>query len=559
MGNPFDGTSHELMTLDSHDCVDKKAITALRDVEATGITQYSSFVKEVLVDRTVSIHEPIRKNNVLIFKHSATKSKSRTKQQMEDMKSDCSLFSQLFISSQVRDGDLEQFFMHENHPWPPSLSQHGKLRLPTCKSRLLELLPKSESDGPGSVDAKIFDGPAVVHALPRGDTSTFVEYSANIFIPWTIRQLHNCKRIDVVWDTYKDNSLKAATRKRGKGVRRKVSPGTKMPGQFAAFLQNAQNKEELFGLLTEAVCAFEYPTEKEVYITRGQSVVSKTTSEPMQSSDHEEADTRMCLHIADAVRKGATTVMVSTVDPDVVIILVGLFTEIVKLRPDVELWVAFGTGKSYRRLLVNDICEQLGEEKCGALPFFHAFTGSDTTSQFNGKAKKSCWEAWEAFPPVTSGFTFPLVNLFVPLTADAPSFRLIERFTCVLYERSSKCVEVNALRKDLFPQKVQHMTGLPPTQAALLEHVNRSLFQSSIWLQSFQARQNVPSADAFGWRKRNTLWEPVWTPLAEAATGCRQLLKCGCKVIPHCSKRCVCRSTGLPCTALCLCKGNCTA
>ena len=108
---------------------------------------------------------------------------------------------------------------------------------------------------------------------------------------------------------------------------------------------------------------------------------------------------------------------------------------------------------------------------------------------------------------------------FVPLTADAPSFRPIERFTCVLYERSSKCVEVNALRKDLFPRKVQHMTGLPPTQAALLEHVNRSLFQSSIWLQSFQARQNVPSADAFGWRKRDTLWELVWTPLAEAATG----------------------------------------
>ena len=125
MGNPFDGTSHELMTLDSHDCVDKKAITALRDVEATGITRYSSFVKEVLVDLTVSIHEPIRKNNVHIFKHAATKSKSRTKQQMEDMKSDCSLFSQLFISSQVRDGDLEQFCMHENHPWPPSLKGNG--------------------------------------------------------------------------------------------------------------------------------------------------------------------------------------------------------------------------------------------------------------------------------------------------------------------------------------------------------------------------------------------------------------------------------------------------
>ena len=146
---------------------------------------------------------------------------------------------------------------------------------------------------------------------------------------------------EVVWDTYKDDSLKAATReKRGKGVRRKGSPGTKMPGQFAAFLQNVQNKE-LFALLTEAVSAFKYPLEKEIYITRGQSVASKTASEPMQSSDHEEGDTRMYLHIADAVRKGATTVMVSTVDTDVVIVLVGTSTELVKLWPDVELWVAF--------------------------------------------------------------------------------------------------------------------------------------------------------------------------------------------------------------------------
>ena len=118
----------------------------------------------------------------------------------------------------VVDGNLGEFFRHENHPWPPSLSLHGKLRLPNFKSKLLDLLPTSVSEDPDHFDVKVFDGPAIVHTLPRGGSSTFGEYSSNIFLPWTIRQLQDCKRIDVVWDVYYEESLKETTReKRGNG------------------------------------------------------------------------------------------------------------------------------------------------------------------------------------------------------------------------------------------------------------------------------------------------------------------------------------------------------
>ena len=149
-------------------------------------------------------------------------------------------------------------------------------------------------------------------------------------------------------------------------------------------------------------------------------------------------------------------------------------------------------------------------------------------------------------------------NPFVRLTTESPFFELIEAFTCVLYDRSTTCEEVNDLRKDLFPRKVQRMQHLPPTQAALLQHVNRSMFQSSIWLRSYETQQNVSCPEVFGWTKKDTKWEPQWTTLDEAATSCRQLIKCGCKSEPLCSKRCVCKSTGLRCTALCRCLGNCT-
>ena len=43
------------------------------------------------------------------------------------LKEDRSLW-RLFISSQNRDGDRQNFSKHENQPWPPSLSQYGELR-----------------------------------------------------------------------------------------------------------------------------------------------------------------------------------------------------------------------------------------------------------------------------------------------------------------------------------------------------------------------------------------------------------------------------------------------
>jgi len=57
-----------------------------------------------------------------------------------------------------------------------------------------------------------------------------------------------------------------------------------------------------------------------------------------------------------------------------------------KPLPSVNVWVAFGVGKNYS---INAICQSFGEDKSRALPIFHAFSGGDTTSQLNGKAKKS--------------------------------------------------------------------------------------------------------------------------------------------------------------------------
>ena len=128
----------------------------------------------------------------------------------------------------------------------------------------------SPLQAPGSSDAKVFDGTAIVHALPTHQASTFGEYGDKVFLPWVKQQLHNTDRVDIIWDTYKENSIKESIReKRGKGIRRKVGETTKLPTNFQDFLRDGKNKQELFQLLTDKVSAQEYRVGKEVYITSG--------------------------------------------------------------------------------------------------------------------------------------------------------------------------------------------------------------------------------------------------------------------------------------------------
>ncbi len=72
--------------------------------------------------------------------------------------------------------------------------------------------------------------------------------------------------------------------------------------------------------------------------------------------------------------------------------------------------------------------------------------------------------------------------------------------------------------------------------------------------------QNVPSpAEGYGWALETEpeVWKPVWTKLPEVAKASQELLKCGCKALPLCSRKCKCKDVGLSCTPLCHCGGLC--
>ncbi len=110
------------------------------------------------------------------------------------------------------------------------------------------------------------------------------------------------------------------------------------------------------------------------------------------------------------------------------------------------------------------ICLNLGKQKCVALPFYHSFTGCDTTLQFFGKAKKSTWEAWKSYSSITHVFQAVRINPFKKLMATSPEFVDLERFTCVIYDKTTSISQVNDLRQELFSRKPRLIETIPPTQ-----------------------------------------------------------------------------------------------
>ena len=102
---------------------------------------------------------------------------------------------------------------------------------------------------------------------------------------------------------------------------------------------------------------------KQIFTSGTTSVTAAGASHYMPECNHEEADTRMLIHLQDAL----DTCLVRTVDTDVIVIIVDYLRE---QHPAADVWIAFGTGRNFRYLHINAICNALGREKTIALPIF---------------------------------------------------------------------------------------------------------------------------------------------------------------------------------------------
>ena len=98
MENPFLDIFPDLVTLDSGNCTAESVVTKVRNLEETRKKQYRDFVKNVLQEHSHSIHDPIKKSSLVLFRKPHCKTKV--------LQNNVALCGQLHVSMQNRDSDF---------------------------------------------------------------------------------------------------------------------------------------------------------------------------------------------------------------------------------------------------------------------------------------------------------------------------------------------------------------------------------------------------------------------------------------------------------------------
>ncbi|ELT89202.1 hypothetical protein CAPTEDRAFT_223408 [Capitella teleta] len=514
LGNPFLEESADLLDLDQSIMMPDDVINNVRKISSFGRELYNKFLNERVFDQKVPFNETLKEVNLRLFKD-VLKSKSKsTKATISALKDEHSKASHLLLAAQGGRPISDDLFGHESSKFPPALTKDGVIYHST-KSEMLDCLCVQEKQVAPDTTCALLDGAVVVQMLRPKNSTTFGDYCADVFLQYVLTMLKTKDRVDIVFDVYKDNSLKSGIRQqRGTGIRRRVTLSTKIPGNWASFLRVSQNKQELFIEISQYMKTVTLPAGKRIVCTLLEECLVVPEGSLNLSSlapcSHEEADTRILLHLANAV--ACTTVVVLAVRA----------TQILK-------------------------------DQTPSLLAFHALSGCDTVSSFFGKGKRSAWQAWQACPDLTSA----LLELSSPVSHDSVKrvLPIIETFVTRLYGVESVDL-VNAARKTLFLNKGKQFVQIPPSSDALQLHLLRAVHQSAfVWGGLLIRDPLVPSPEEWGWQRSGSAFVPHYISLPPLSSSLPELSFCSCKSV--CKRPCKCIVNEQVCISLCFCRGQC--
>ena len=561
-GNPFTIEHESLLTLNTQEICDDSVVDTIKNLESRGTTQYNNYVQSILETGKKSIHDVISKNSFPLMSTPLKKISTTAGNKLKVMKLNSNIFSSLVAVLQQREISLERLFSYELHSFPPAISEYGQLNLPGNKAALVHEIVTNCHNATDVLSefcataTLIIDGGKIPYQFTGKPNMTFRQY-ADIISKMLMKKFDTFKRIDIVFDVYLPNSLKAATReKRGKGIRRRVAAANKCPGNWMQFLKDAINKKELNEYLAETLSALSYPQGRELFVTSQEKVLSNCGT-AMPDSDQEEADSRLLLHAKSALSQNMTFVYIISNDTDVIIIALGVYHKLCSEHIFDDMVIEFGIGQHERRISVKSLAESLGQTRSQAMVFFHSFTGTDTTSSFRNIGKKRAYEAFKAYSEIEQIFSDFHVNPFPNFDEEHEKFKKIQRFVILMYSKTSLLHNTDEARLDLYFSRSQNIENIPPTKNALFLHTRRALYQSGVWSRCLEAQQNLPSPKDFGWLESSDQvikWIPNWMSQFQASIECREFVKCGCQTSCTSSKRCKCNSADLKCTRLCKCK-----
>ena len=196
--------------------------------------------------------EPLPKSKYKTFKDLKKVVKVSAKHRVLPLKMDQTLFARMALLGQFRKIDLKTVFMYPLGPLPWSLADAYGLLWKTNKAQLFKKLEKNvpvSERHPTNV-SNIYDGLAILQKLKLPAGATFRLVAEKVFSAVTN---NTSRRIDIVFDTYSDVSIKNAERSKRSARSESVKCKNILPGHpiksWSKFLTVSSNKTELVKFL----------------------------------------------------------------------------------------------------------------------------------------------------------------------------------------------------------------------------------------------------------------------------------------------------------------------
>lgn len=357
-----------------------------------GEAAYNDFKKTRLESEpptVVEFHDKLKKQNLKTFTAlTKTKTVAKGKGTETVLRADRNLFARMIIIAESRNVQMQDVLKHPLGSLPASLASNNGFHRKTNKAQLGKELEKliEPTEVISKPSAYLIDGMALVQKM-KVDYLTFGEIADKI-LSRVLREGDSSDRVDVVFDVYRDISIKSAEKEiRGESdaiTFKNLASGHKVR-QFKNFSRNADTKTSLIRFVVQhwqTTSSRARLEDKELHVTCGKRCYKITADKVEEElrSEQEEADTRLLLHAQHAANEQRyRSIIVSSENTDVRVLCLAFSFSI-----DVPMYQRCVSQTNARYIDIGKIAHAIGQDACNALPGLHAFTGCDAVSAFAG-------------------------------------------------------------------------------------------------------------------------------------------------------------------------------
>ena len=244
--------------------------------------------------------------------------------------------------------------------------------------------------------ATVIDGMAIVQV--NGNKKTLRAIS-NAVLAIALAEAEGSVRIDIVFDVYKDVSIKNAERQSRSNSVEEIVYKTIFPSQVVQQWDSFKGSSHQNGERKTACAEPNWESTTLLCLSHVMKSVSKIMSNtvelvPELESSQEEANASMMLHLAHVSQYDFSCAVIASIDADVTFLCLTNYHKF-----PMSLFQKCCSETRMKYVDIASIDNVLLRNVCEALSGIHAITGCDTVSSFAGKGKLSAFQFVKNFLP----------------------------------------------------------------------------------------------------------------------------------------------------------------